>query len=35
LEKKDMEITAFFAGAAAVATLVSGLLSLFWFNRIL
>jgi Ca-activated chloride channel family protein len=35
LEKKDMEISALFAGAAAVAALVSGLLSLLWFNRIL
>ena len=34
LEKKEMEITAFFGGAAAVAVLVSGLLSLFWFSRI-
>jgi Ca-activated chloride channel family protein len=34
LEKKDMEITAFFDGAAAVAALASGLLSLFWFSRI-
>ena len=34
LEKKEPEITAFFGGAAAVAALLSGLLSLFWFNRI-
>jgi Ca-activated chloride channel homolog len=35
LEKKDMEISALFAGAAAVAALVSAFLSLLWFNRIL
>ena len=35
LEKKDMEISSLFAAAAAVAALVSGLLSLLWFNRIL
>jgi Ca-activated chloride channel family protein len=35
LEKKDMEISALFAAAAAVAALVSALLSLLWFNRIL
>jgi Ca-activated chloride channel family protein len=35
LEKKDMEISALFAAAAAVAALVSGVLSLLWFNRIL
>jgi Ca-activated chloride channel family protein len=35
LEKKDMEISALFAAAAAVAALASGVLSLLWFNRIL
>lgn len=35
LEKKEMEITALFAGAAALTALMSALLSLLWFNRIL
>lgn len=35
LEKKNMEISALFAAAAAVAALSSALLSLLWFNRIL
>ena len=35
LEKKDMEISALFSAAATVAALVSALLSLLWFNRIL
>ncbi len=35
LEKKQMEISSLFAGAAALAALVSALLSLLWFNRIL
>ena len=35
LEKKDMEISALFAAAAALTGLVSALLSLLWFNRIL
>jgi Ca-activated chloride channel family protein len=35
LEKKDMEISALFSAAAAVAALVSAFLSLLWFNRIL
>jgi Ca-activated chloride channel family protein len=35
LEKKDMEISALFAAGAAVIALVSALLSLLWFNRIL
>jgi Ca-activated chloride channel family protein len=35
LEKKDMEISALFAAAAAVIALVSALLSLLWFNRVL
>jgi len=35
LEKKDMEITALFAAAAAITALVSALLSLLWFNRFL
>jgi Ca-activated chloride channel homolog len=34
-EQKEMEITALFAGAAAVIAMMSGLLSLLWFNRIL
>jgi Ca-activated chloride channel family protein len=34
LEKKDMEISALFSAAAAVAALASALLSLLWFNRI-
>ena len=35
LEKKDMEISALFSAAAAIAALVSASLSLLWFNRIL
>jgi Ca-activated chloride channel family protein len=35
LEKKETEITALFAGVAALFAMVSGLLSLLWFNRIL
>jgi Ca-activated chloride channel family protein len=35
LEKKDMEISALFAAAAAVTAIVSAFLSLLWFNRIL
>ena len=35
LEKKDMEISALFAAAAAFTALVSALLSLLWFQRIL
>ena len=35
LEKKDLEISALFAGGAAIAALISGLLSLLWFNRVL
>jgi len=35
LEKKDMEITALFAAAAAITALDSALLSLLWFNRFL
>jgi Ca-activated chloride channel family protein len=35
LEKKNMEISALFSAAAAVMALVSALLSLLWFNRIL
>jgi Ca-activated chloride channel family protein len=34
MEKKETEITALFAAAAALAALVSALLSLLWFNRI-
>ena len=35
LEKKETEVTALFSGAAALLAMVSGLLSLAWFNRIL
>jgi Ca-activated chloride channel family protein len=35
LEKKETEITALFSAAAAIAAVVSALLSLLWFNRIL
>jgi Ca-activated chloride channel family protein len=35
LEKKKTEITALFAAAAAVLVVLSALLSLLWFNRIL
>jgi len=35
LEKKDMEISALFSAVAAVIALVSAVLSLLWFNRIL
>ena len=35
LERKETEITALFAAAAAFTLLVSALLSLLWFNRIL
>jgi Ca-activated chloride channel family protein len=35
LEKKETEITALFAAAAALTVLLSALLSLLWFNRIL
>ena len=35
LEKKQMEISSLFAAAAALVALVSGLLSLLWFNRVL
>jgi Ca-activated chloride channel family protein len=34
LEKKEMEISALFSAAAAIAALASAVLSLFWFNRI-
>ena len=34
-EKKETEITALFAAAAAALALVSALLSMLWFNRIL
>lgn len=33
-EAKETEITALFSAAALVTALVSALLSLFWFNRI-
>jgi len=35
METKKTEVTAFFAAGAAVLVLLSGLLSLLWFNRIL
>ena len=35
LERKETEITAFFAAAAALTVLASAALSLLWFNRIL
>jgi Ca-activated chloride channel family protein len=35
LEQRETEITALFAAAAAALALLSGLLSLLWFNRIL
>jgi len=35
LEKRETEITAFLSAAAGVFTLLAGLLSLLWFNRIL
>jgi Ca-activated chloride channel homolog len=35
MEKKETEITAFFAAAGALTVLLSALLSMLWFNRIL
>jgi Ca-activated chloride channel homolog len=35
LETKETEVTALFAAAAATLAMVSALLSMFWFNRIL
>jgi Ca-activated chloride channel homolog len=35
LEKKETEITALFAAAAAVFAVCSGMLSILWFNRVL
>jgi Ca-activated chloride channel family protein len=35
LEKKETEITALFSAVAAVLAMLSGLLSMVWFNRIL
>jgi len=35
LEKKETEVTALLSGIAALFAMVSGLLSLLWFNRIL
>jgi Ca-activated chloride channel family protein len=35
MEKKETEITAFFAAAGALFALLSALLSLLWFNRVL
>ena len=34
-EKKETEVTALFSAAAALIALVSALLSMLWFNRIL
>ena len=34
-EQRETEVTAFFAAAAAALALVSGMLSMLWFNRIL
>jgi Ca-activated chloride channel family protein len=34
-EKKEMEVSALFAAGAAVVVLVSALLSMLWFNRVL
>jgi Ca-activated chloride channel family protein len=35
MEKKETEITALFSAAAALLAMLSGLLSMMWFNRIL
>ncbi len=35
LEKKETEVTALFSAVAALFTLLAGLLSILWFNRIL
>jgi Ca-activated chloride channel family protein len=35
MERKETEITALFAAAALVLALVSALLSVLWFHRIL
>ncbi len=35
LERKETEVTALFSAAAALLTLLAGLLSILWFNRIL
>lgn len=35
MEKKQTEVSAIFAAAAAVLTLLAGLLSMLWFNRVL
>lgn len=35
LQKKETEVTALFAGAAALLALAAGALSMLWFNRIL
>jgi Ca-activated chloride channel family protein len=34
-EQRETEVTALFAAAAAALALVSGMLSMLWFNRIL
>jgi Ca-activated chloride channel family protein len=35
LEQKETEITALFSAAAALLAVISALLSLMWFNRVL
>jgi Ca-activated chloride channel family protein len=35
MEKKETEVSALFAAAAAVLALLAAMLSLLWFNRIL
>jgi Ca-activated chloride channel family protein len=35
MQKKETEVTAIFAGAAALLAIVSAMISLLWFNRIL
>ena len=35
MERKETEITSFFAAGAALLALLSGLLSLLWYNRVL
>ena len=35
MERKETEITSFFAAGAAIVALLSALLSLVWYNRIL
>ena len=35
METREMEITSFFAAAAAILMLISAGLSLAWFNRVI